>query len=313
MLNFITGKIDRPLKVVIYGTEGIGKSTLASKFPDPLFIDVEGGTHQLDVRRVQKPDTWDGLIALVAEVAKADGICKTLVIDTADWCETLCAEHICAKYNQKSIESFNYGKGYAMLGEEWGRLVAAMNAVIAAGIHVVVLAHARQRKIELPDQAGSFDHYELKLSRQVAPILKEWSDLLLFCNYETFVVTTDSNTRKATGGRRVMYTSHSPVYDAKNRHGLPEVMDLDYSGIAHLFGDAPKPRKPLDELRARMERDGITEEQVRQVVAQRGHYGPDIPITEYHEEFIAGWCLKHWQNIVNMAAENKAAGTKGKE
>ena len=305
MLNFITGKIDRPLKVVIYGTEGIGKSTLASKFPDPLFIDVEGGTSQMDIRRVQKPDTWDGLIGLVAEIAKADGICKTLVIDTADWCETLCVEHICAKYNQKSIESFNYGKGYAMLGEEWGRLIAAMNAVIAAGIHVVVLAHARQRKIELPDQAGSFDHYELKLTRQVAPILKEWSDLLLFCNYETFVITTDSNTKKATGGRRVMYTSHSPVYDAKNRHGLPEVMDLDYSGIAHLFSDAPKPRKPLEELRARMERDGVTEEQLRQVVAQRGHYGPDIPITEYHEEFIAGWCLKHWQNIVDMAAANK--------
>ena len=300
MLNIITGIIVRALKVVIYGTEGIGKSTLAAQFPDPLFVDVEGGTSQLDVRRIQRPSTWEELLSLILEIVKTPGICKTLILDTADWCETLCVEHICAKYNQKSIESFNYGKGYTLLAEEWGRLISALNAAIAAGIHVVVIAHARQRKIELPDQAGSFDHYELKLTRQVAPILKEWADLLLFCNYETYVVTTDNNTKKATGGRRVMYTSHSPVYDAKNRNSLPDVLELNYSSIAHLFGNAEQPRKPIDELHSLMERDGITEEQLRRVVAQKGHYEEGVPITEYHDEFITGWCIRHWQSIVNL-------------
>lgn len=313
MLNIITGIILRALKVVIYGVEGIGKSTLASQCPDPIFIDVEGGTSQLNVRRVQRPNTWEELISMILEIARTVGICKTLVLDTADWCETLCAEHICAKYNQKSIESFNYGKGYTLLAEEWGRLISALNAVIAAGINVVVLAHARQRKIELPDQAGSFDHYELKLTRQVAPILKEWADLLLFCNYETFVITTDSNSKKATGGRRVMYTSHSPVYDAKNRNGLPDVLPLDYSGIAHLFGDAPAAPKPMDELRSLMDRDNVTEEQLRQVVSQRGHYSTDVPITDYPEDFITGWCLKHWQSIVNMITAAKPAESNEKE
>lgn len=303
MLNIITGIILRALKVVIYGTEGVGKSTLAGQFPDPLFIDVEGGTSQMNVRRVQRPNTWEELISLILEIARTAGICKTLVLDTADWCETLCVEHICGKYNQKSIESFNYGKGYTLLAEEWERLISALNAVISAGINVVVIAHARQRKIELPDQAGSFDHYELKLTRQVAPILKEWSDILLFCNYETYVVTTENNSKKATGGRRVMYASHSPVYDAKNRNGLPDVMELKYSSIAHLFGNAaaePASHKPLDDLRALMERDGITEAQLQQVVAQKGHYDATVPIAEYHDEFITGWCIQHWQNIVNL-------------
>ena len=313
MLNIITGIILRALKVVIYGTEGVGKSTLASRFPEPLFIDVEGGTSQMDVRRVQRPSTWEELLSLILEIAKTPGICKTLILDTADWCEALCVDHICAKYNQKSIESFNYGKGFTLLGEEWGRLISALNAVISAGIHVVVIAHARQRKIELPDQAGSFDHYELKLTRQVAPLLKEWADLLLFCNYETYVVTTENNTKKATGGRRVMYASHSPVYDAKNRNGLPDVMDLDYSCIAHLFGDAPAAPKPIDELRSLMERDGITEEQLRQVVAQKGHYSADVPITEYHDEFISGWCVRHWQSIVNLITAEKTAQKNEKE
>ena len=111
MLNFITGKIDRPLKVVIYGTEGIGKSTLASKFPDPLFIDTEGGTAHLDVRRTQKPQDWDELITLVREIADTPEVCKTLVIDTADWAESMCIEYICRKYSQPGIEAFGYGKG----------------------------------------------------------------------------------------------------------------------------------------------------------------------------------------------------------
>ena len=235
MLKITTGIITRPLKAVIYGVEGVGKSTLASRMPNPLFIDVEGGTSQLNVRRVQRPSSWNELLGTVTEIAGAEEICKTLVIDTADWAEVLCMEHILAKYNQSSIEAFNYGKGYQILAEEFGKLITAMNACISAGIHVVVLAHAKQRKIELPDQTGSFDHYELKLTRQVAPILKEWADMLLFCNYETILITTENKTRKATGGRRVMYATHSPVFDAKNRHGLADVLPLDYTAIAPIF------------------------------------------------------------------------------
>ena len=53
MLNIIEGKEERALKVVIYGPEGIGKSTFAGQFPYPLFIDTEGGTSNLNVRRIK--------------------------------------------------------------------------------------------------------------------------------------------------------------------------------------------------------------------------------------------------------------------
>ncbi|MBR0283530.1 MAG: AAA family ATPase, partial [Oscillibacter sp.] len=54
-LNITSGVVRRAQKVVIYGPEGIGKSTLASKFPNPLFIDTENGTQHMDVRRVDAP------------------------------------------------------------------------------------------------------------------------------------------------------------------------------------------------------------------------------------------------------------------
>ena len=115
MLNITKGIVTRPQKVVIYGPEGIGKSTLASRFPDPLFIDTEGGTSHLDVRRIDKPKDWDELLSIIKEVAHTPDVCKTLVVDTADWAEASAMDYVLKKYNQTSIEGFGYGKGYCEL------------------------------------------------------------------------------------------------------------------------------------------------------------------------------------------------------
>ena len=296
MLNIVSGKISRAVKTVIYGTEGVGKSTLASHFPEPLFLDVEGGTSQLDVNRIPAPKNYEELLSIVKEVSETPSICRTLIIDTADAAETLCIKHILQKYNQKSIESFGYGKGYTYIAEEWNRLMTVCDACIDAGINVVLIAHARQRKVELPDQVGAYDHWELKVSKQVAPLLKEWADLLLFLNYKTFVVTTDNNSKKAQGGKRVMYTSHNPVWDAKNRYGLPEELDLSFNGIAHIFGPAPKKQTPLERLQELMAEAGIEEYQVREIICEKNGFTPDVALEEYPEKVITG-CVKYFDKL----------------
>ena len=315
-LTINSGKISRAVKTVIYGTEGIGKSTLASQFPNPLFLDMEGGTEQMDVRRIERPKTWTELISTVNEVAATPGICGTLVLDTADRTEGMLTEHICKVYNQKSIESFGYGKGYTYLGEEWQKLMEAFNRCIAAGIHVTVIAHARQRKIELPDQSGSFDHWEMKLSKQVAPLLKEWADLLLFLNYKTYVVSTDNNTKKAQGGKRVMYTSHNPVWDAKNRHGLPDELEMSFEPLARIFdpqeargkgqaGEDAESRmqdaapSPLDRLRELMAEAGIEDYQVREIICEKNGFTRDDPLEDYPEKVLAG-CVKYFGKLAKQ-------------
>lgn len=239
-MKITKGKRARAQKVVIYGTEGIGKSSLASKFPEPLFIDTEGSTDNMDVARLDKPTSWIMLNNQIAFIKANPTVCKTLVIDTIDWAESLCVDNLCAMHGKKGIEDFGYGNGYVYAKEEMGRFLNKLQDLIEIGINVVLTAHAQIRKFELPDEMGSYDKYELKLgkktSSQTAPLVKEWADLLLFCNYKTYLISQEKSTKKkAQGNQRVMYTEHNPAWDAKNRHGLPSELPLDYASIAHIF------------------------------------------------------------------------------
>ena len=245
-LNITRGRVPHGIKAVIYGPEGIGKTTLAAQFPGAVFIDTEGSTGHFDVLRLPKPTSWEMLKAEAAEVLSSPGEVGTLIIDTADWADALCARAICEKGGKAGIEDFGYGKGYTYQKEEFGRLLDTLSQVSGAGVNVVFTAHAVQKRVDLPDQLDSFDRYELKCSKQVSPLLKEWADMVLFLNYRTIIVQTKDKKNKPQGGERIMHTTHRPAWDAKNRFGLPDELPLDFGAIAHLFqrGPAPAPVAP---------------------------------------------------------------------
>ena len=235
------GIVHGAIKAVVYGPEGIGKSTFASKFPNPLFIDTEGSTKKLNVKRLPKPTSWQMLKDEITDVIN-ERPCKTLVLDTADWAERLCVESVCRSHGKKGIEDFGYGNGYTYVAEEWGRFLNQLQDVIdIANINVVLTAHAIIRKFEQPNEMGAYDRYELKLGKkttaQTAPLTKEWADMVLFANYKTFSVAADDKGKKhkAQGGQRVMYTSHHPCWDAKNRDGLAEELPFDYEQIRNVI------------------------------------------------------------------------------
>lgn len=240
-MNITSGIIPKAQRIVLYGPEGIGKSTLASRFPNPLFIDTEGSTARLNVRRMDRPESFAMLMAQAKYVADNPQLCQTLIIDTADWAERLCSEAICAKAKKSGIEDFGYGKGYVYLAEEFGKLLDLLTEVSERNIHVVLTAHAYMRKFELPEEAGQYDRWEMKLSKKVAPLVKEWADAVLFLNYKTLTVQSDSGKVKAQGGSRVIYTSHHPCWDGKNRHGLPEELPLEnwQALLTALLGNSP--------------------------------------------------------------------------
>ena len=341
-MQIITGKQAGALKTVIYGPEGIGKSTLAARFPRPVFIDTEGSTRHMDVSRMEKPSSWTMLLEQVRYIRDHAGLCETLVIDTADWAEQLCISSICASKQISSIEDLGYGRGYVYLAEEFGRLLNLLEEVVERGIHVVLTAHAMMRKFEQPDEMGAYDRWELKLQKKTAPLVKEWSDLLLFANYKTMAVATDEKGKKfkAQGGRRVLYTAHHPCWDAKNRLGLPEELPLDFDALApYIFPAAPAhtapapppepvPAPPPEPVPAPppepapvpeplpvtrpdsdvpavllplLESAHVTEDEVRDVIAQKGYFTKDTPWSAMESAgFVEGWVLPWWEKIVEI-------------
>lgn len=239
-MQITKGRIATAIKTVIYGPEGIGKSTFAAQFPDPVFIDTEGSTVHMDVKRLPRPDLWVELLNEVEYVRQNPGCCKTLVLDTADWAETLCGEYICARDQKTGIEDYGYGKGYRFLFEEFGRLLNALEQVRESGVNIVICCHAAMRKFEQPDELGAYDRWSLKLTdspkASIAGAVKEWADMVIFANYKTIVVNVDGKgaakgKNKVQGGKRVMYTAHHSCWDAKNRFGLPEEAEFSYEVI----------------------------------------------------------------------------------
>ena len=327
-----TGIISGAVKTVIYGVEGIGKSTLAAKFPNPLYIDTEGSTKRLDVSRLPAPSSWEMLFREL-DFVKQSRPCATLIIDTVDWAEQLCIADLCAKNNKSGIEDFGYGKGWEYEKESFGKLLNKLSEVIDVGINVVLVAHAVLRKFEQPDEMGSYDRWELKLgnktTNKIAPLIKEWADMVLFCNYKTLVVATDKDGKKhkATGNKRVMYTTYHPCWDAKNRFNLADEIPMDSEQIRFIFERAPVPVQPAPvnpapEMPETMEQtensgisqtasvpkaladlmaaSGITEDKIRKACAMKGYFPEDMPISAYPAEFVEGVLIGAWGQIVDF-------------
>jgi hypothetical protein len=115
----------------------------------------------------------------------------------------------------------------------------------------VVVSHALCRKFERPDEEGAYDRYELKLSRKVAPMVKEWCDMLLFLDYKTIVETVSDKQgnvtkAKAKGGKRIIHTTHHPCWDAKNRFGLKDPLPLEYTSISECVPDMMQQQRTVD-------------------------------------------------------------------
>ena len=249
------------IKTVLYGQEGVGKSSLAAKIPGIIFIDCEGSTTKMDVRRLPVPTSWAMLcdeMEYILQNAAVKGYCA-VAIDTFDWAERLAIQAICQEHNVKGIEGFGYGAGWQYEAEMIGRFLEHTDRLIKAGIHVILICHAVTRQATLPEELDKYDHWELKLgnktTNKIAPLLKEWSDMTLFLAFKTQVMAADDKgkTHKATSVQRVMYATKSAWWDAKNRFGLPDSMPLDYGAIAHLF-TAPT---PVDVVMRRAQDAGI--------------------------------------------------------
>jgi hypothetical protein len=233
----VKGRIEAPLKVLLYGQEGVGKSTFGANAPSPIFLGAEQGTEQLDVTRFPAPQSWQDVLDAVRTLQDEKHDFRTVVVDTVDWVEPILWSHMvrrdAAKFKDglDTIEDYGYGKGYQAALDDWRVFLAALERLRQAkGMHVVLLAHAWIKPFKNPE-GPDYDRYELKINQKAAGLLKEWVDDVLFARHEE-LAHKESGTKRVRGvstGARVIRSERTAAYDAKNRHSLPDPLPLSWA------------------------------------------------------------------------------------
>ncbi len=245
-LTITSGKQPNPPRIFLYGTSGVGKTTLAASIPGAVFIPVEEGSDSLDCARLSQPTSYSHVIEHLKQLCQEPHDFTTLVIDSVTALEQLIWKHVVAVENNPkitSIESFGYGKGLVHASEYWRSLLEALT-YLRANRHmaIVCIGHVEVKTVNAPD-LEPFDRYQPRLHKTAAAMLTEWSDALLFANYKTFIITdeTKGGNERARGtgmGERIIHCTERPSHLAKNRYGMPDTLPMQWSAIQDAIGKA---------------------------------------------------------------------------
>ena len=232
-MQITRGALKEPERIIIHGAPGIGKSSLAAQMPRPLFLDLEHGTQQLDVARVDNIATWAQLNATLHSLASEDTGFETLVIDTLDRAEWLCHQHVCELARVPSIEKVGkFGAGWTAAYEHFRGFAKRLEEIRARRrMKIILISHSKVEKV--PNAAGDdFDRWTLKVNKQIAGMFYEGFDAVLFARLNTYTRTTENGRTRGVGDDRVIETQESPAWLAKNRYGLPKQINLDWTELA---------------------------------------------------------------------------------
>lgn len=228
--------IPTPPRILIYGPQGVGKSTFVSNAQTPVIIQTEDGLGALDIPAFPLAKSYQEVMGYITELATIDHPYKTVAIDSADWLEPLIWKQVAMEAGKKSIEDIGYGKGYVMALDLWREYIEALNYLRdAKGMTVIQTAHANIKRYDNPE-TESYDRYEIKLHKNASALLLEHSDIVLFANYYVGVTKEDAKFNKegrkrAIGsGERILYTQERPAAVAKNRYDLPQEIPFDKEG-----------------------------------------------------------------------------------
>ena len=221
-------------RIMVYGVEGIGKSTFCASAPTPIYILTEDGLGSLKVDHFPLATSFADVMDAIASLYKENHAFETVVIDSLDWLEAIIQREIEQKYDAKDLA---YGKGSLIAAERWREILDGLNALRNdKGMAVILIAHTTIKRFDSPE-VEPYDRYQPKLQERSNAVVREWSDAVLFANYKTIVKKDDvgfnqTNNRGISTGERLLFTSERPAYMAKNRYNMPESIPLSWDAFA---------------------------------------------------------------------------------
>jgi len=233
------GKQKVPPRICIYGGHGIGKSTIASLFPKPIFISTEEGLNSLDVTSFPRALKISDVVDSIKTLIKEEHDFKTVVVDTIDWLiEPLIVDSVNSQYDEKAQA---YGKGSMYIAEEFREILQGLGALVTKrGMNVVLIAHAAVVKFEDP-RTDPYDRYLPKLPKACNALMQEWVDVLAFAAFKVITRKSEAKgfdtakVRGTTNGERLLHFVESPAYAAKNRYACPDEIEMTIDNLSKLL------------------------------------------------------------------------------
>ena len=252
------GKTPMPPRLMVYGTEGIGKSTLAANAPKPIFVQTEDGLNEIACDKFPLAGSVDDVLAALGELHEQEHDYQTVVIDSLDWVERLIFDAVCREFRATCIEKADggYQRGYVHALTHWRKVVDALGALRAEkGMAVILIAHSKVEKFEDPE-ATTYDRYSPRLHKHACALLTEWCDAVLFATRKFRTETEDRGFGRertiavgvgADGGERILRCVGSPACVAKNRYGLPAELPLSWPALMAALTKEQTPKQKGDE------------------------------------------------------------------
>lgn len=246
-LGIVSGRrLDMPLRMFIYGPGGAGKTTFAASAPDPIFLCVEEGSGQFDVRRVNfepdgatertQPRDWNEIVSAVESIATEDTGARTFVLDGMDQADVLCQEHVLRGSKWGTIQEYSggYGRGESSALQVWRALFRRIEEIwTRRRMNIVLLGHSKVKRFNNPE-GPEFERYQPSLTDHpqgnVAGFVLGWSDITGFARYET--LTAEQGKGRIIGigdDKRLLHLHRAAAWDAKCRpFGVPSTLALPY-------------------------------------------------------------------------------------
>jgi hypothetical protein len=240
-MKIVKGKQQRPRRVLLYGQEGVGKSSWAAGAPRPLFLDFEGGLGDLDVESTERIESWDQLRQVMNWIHSQPHGYQSIVFDTVDWMEHLLHAWICQKSSVETIEKAagGYGKGYVEAATVLQQFLTLCEKKLMQerGLNIVMLGHCSPVKVNNPE-AEAYEQWAPDVHKTAASLLREWCDEVLFASFRTYVRDSATNDQKSQKPKRFLAigdderyirTTRSAAVQAKNRLNLPAELPMAWS------------------------------------------------------------------------------------
>jgi len=250
--SIATGKQFAPPRLLLYGPEGIGKSSLAAQTPNPIFIQTEDGLGQIDCHRFPLAERLEQVMESLHSLASDDHSYQTVVIDSLDWFERLIWDRVCQDFGVRNIEKADggYGKGFTHALTYWRMFVDKLKSLQQTKqMLVMLLAHAKVERFEDPESAA-YDRYSPRLHKHAGALLTEWVDAVLFATRRIRVQREEAGFSRERGvalaigkdgGERLLKTVGGPSCVAKNRYSLPAELPLEWPAIYAAIVASRKP------------------------------------------------------------------------